>query len=553
MARRGGGILMAIARDIARQQRRSEVALRRAVREQEAERNRFVREAERQQRQHERSAAASAREQAKLLKEIEREEKARYLKDREDEAAALDTEAAERLEALNAILAHTLSVNDALNFEDLRVKEPPPVLSQTTHLSPSNPPARDDFFAGIDAPTGLRSLVPGAKKRHIDAIREATQSYDEAVERWRREENKKADQLNQIATDHAAALGAYELKKAQRDAELDDFKSAYYSGESDAIISYCTMVLESSDYPDDIPRRFSLAYTQHSRQLVVEMELPTAEIIPVETEYRYVKSTDRITARTRKDAEIREIYQNVIASIALRTIHELIEADRAYHIGALCFNGYVHTVDPATGRDIQPHLISVRTTPEKFEQIDLARVDKRICLKNLGAQVSSRPDEAQPVRPIVEFDMADARFVDQTDLVSGLSSSTNLMALTPFEFEQLVANLFGQMGLESKLTRSSRDGGVDCVAYDARPVLGGKVVIQAKRYRHTVGVSAVRDLFGTMLNEGANKGILVTTSGYGPDAFDFAKDKPIELIDGGGLLYLLQQEAGLNARIVVED
>ena len=35
----------------------------------------------------------------------------------------------------------------------------------------------------------------------------------------------------------------------------------------------------------------------------------------------------------------------------------------------------------------------------------------------------------------------------------------------------------------------------------------GKVLIQAKRYKHTVGVSAVRDLFGTMQNEGASKGI----------------------------------------------
>jgi len=83
-------------------------------------------------------------------------------------------------------------------------------------------------------------------------------------------------------------------------------------------------------------------------------------------------------------------------------------------------------------------------------------------------------------------------------------------------------------------------------------VLGGKVVIQAKRYRHTVGVSAVRDLFGTMMNEGANKGIFVTTSGYGPDAFDFAKDKPIELIEGGGLLFLLQ-EVGVQARIVFPE
>ena len=78
------------------------------------------------------------------------------------------------------------------------------------------------------------------------------------------------------------------------------------------------------------------------------------------------------------------------------------------------------------------------------------------------------------------------------------------------------------------------------------------MVIHAKRYPHTVGVSAVRDLYGTILNEGASKGLLVTTSGYGPDAFNFAKDKPIELIDGGGLLYLLN-EIGVEARIVMPD
>ena len=49
--------------------------------------------------------------------------------------------------------------------------------------------------------------------------------------------------------------------------------------------------------------------------------------------------------------------------------------------------------------------------------------------------------------------MADTRFIEQRDLVSGLSSATNLMDLNPYEFEQLVANSFGQMGLDSKLTR----------------------------------------------------------------------------------------------------
>lgn len=48
------------------------------------------------------------------------------------------------------------------------------------------------------------------------------------------------------------------------------------------------------------------------------------------------------------------------------------------------------------------------------------------------------------------------------------------------------------------------------------------------------------------------QGLLVTTSGYGPEAFDFAKDKPIELLDGGQLLYLLDQ-CGVNARIVFPE
>jgi restriction system protein len=52
-----------------------------------------------------------------------------------------------------------------------------------------------------------------------------------------------------------------------------------------------------------------------------------------------------------------------------------------------------------------------------------------------------------------------------------------------------------------------------------------------------------------MMNEGANKGILVTTRIYGPDAYDFCKDKPVELIDGPGLLYHLER-VGVQARII---
>jgi restriction system protein len=147
--------------------------------------------------------------------------------------------------------------------------------------------------------------------------------------------------------------------------------------------------------------------------------------------------------------------------------------------------------------------------------------------------------------------MVDPRFVTARDVLGSLESRPNLMDLTPQEFETLITNLFEKMGLQTRLTQPSRDGGVDCVAYDPRPILGGKVVIQAKRYKNTVGVGAVRDLYGTLQNEGASKGILVTTSGYGKAAFRFADGKPIELLSGTNLLYLLEQHAGIKARIEV--
>ena len=90
--------------------------------------------------------------------------------------------------------------------------------------------------------------------------------------------------------------------------------------------------------------------------------------------------------------------------------------------------------------------------------------------------------------------MVDPRFVEETDVLSELDQRPNLMELTPNEFENLIRNGIQKVGFETRQTRPSREGGVDCVAYDPRPILGGKVVIQAKRYKNTVGVSAVRDL-----------------------------------------------------------
>ena len=108
------------------------------------------------------------------------------------------------------------------------------------------------------------------------------------------------------------------------------------------------------------------------------------------------------------------------------------------------------------------------------------------------------------------------------------------------------------MQFQVKVTQASRDGGVDAVAFDPDPIRGGKIVIQTKRYTNTVGVAAVRDLYGTVVNEGATKEILVTTADYGPDAYEFAKNKPLTLLSGGNLLNLLEKH-GHNVKLDIKE
>lgn len=548
MARRRSmaSLVNAIARDAARAQRRAESERKRQLRALEAERKGLERQRKQAEIEERQRQAHSERER----KQLEKEAQQQYLADRLQETEERSAETADYIKALSTVLEHTLTVDDTIAFDSLRVKYEYPSFSPPQELTRETPAPNEAEFLKKVKPMGLLENALGMKGRYQREIQAAKQQYNDALKAYEAAEAEKKAKLEQLRAEYGANRKAFFSKVEQRDQEVTFLEKEYNEGEASAILTYATMVLERSEYPDGFPQNFRLAYVAESKELVIEYELPWVDIIPTAAEYKYNKTKDTIEEKPRKSSEVKALYQDVVAAVALRTIHEVLEADQGDHIQIITFNGFVNAVDPATGNDIRPCLVSVRTTKNSFVGLNLGRIDKQVCLRNLGAQVSSRPDERLPVKPVVEFDMVDKRFVDQGDVLSGLDARPNLMELSPTEFENLVSNLFGKMGLETKLTRASKDGGVDAVAFDTRPILGGKVVIQAKRYRNTVGVSAVRDLYGTMLNEGASKGIIVATSSYGPDAYEFSKDKPLELIDGGGLLYLLDQ-VGIKAKIIM--
>jgi restriction system protein len=126
----------------------------------------------------------------------------------------------------------------------------------------------------------------------------------------------------------------------------------------------------------------------------------------------------------------------------------------------------------------------------------------------------------------------------KSDSASG-DGSSDPSTLSPLEFESLVGRLFESLGFSIEQTQGSWDGGVDCVAVDPRPLVGGRILIQAKRFAGTVDVSVVRDLYGLVVSQGASKGVVVTTGSFGPTSREFVRGKPLELIDGVQLRDLL--------------
>jgi len=500
------------------------------------------------------AAQAADRAQKAYLaaQKADQKESAKLYTESQIAQVALQNEQLEKdVEQLQNLLTSSLAIDNYLNFETMKPAPTIPFFNPGPLGVAEPPPIQQRYFP--PELSGLQKLMPGAKEKHAREIAQAQQRYWMDANAHAAREAARQQRFMEARAGYDRHVAEIRQQVAAQHAEVDRFQRDFAAGVPLAVVEYFSMILAASSYPENFPQHARLAYVPESKQLVVEYDFPSLEIVPEVSSYKYVKTKDEVTQTVRPLAQRKTLYSSVIAQVTLRTLKELFKADRTGFVETIVFNGYVDTIDTGTGRPLRTCLVTLRTSRDIFTRLELSRVDPLACLKVLNASVSKSPAELAPVRPVLEFNMVDPRFIEETDVLSGLDQRPNLMDLTPSEFESLITNLFQKMGLETRLTQASRDGGVDCVAFDPRPIFGGKVVIQAKRYKHTVGVSAVRDLFGTVQNEGASKGILVTTSGYGKASFDFADGKPLELLGGSNLLYLLKEHAGVEAKIVMPE
>jgi len=101
-----------------------------------------------------------------------------------------------------------------------------------------------------------------------------------------------------------------------------------------------------------------------------------------------------------------------------------------------------------------------------------------------------------------------------------------LYDLSPRKFEELVASILEDMGLDIQLTKATRDGGTDIIASVKNALTSLLILVECKRYApdNKVGVDIIRNVAGVHTLKNPAKSIIVTTSTFTKDAKEIAKE-----------------------------
>ncbi len=135
----------------------------------------------------------------------------------------------------------------------------------------------------------------------------------------------------------------------------------------------------------------------------------------------------------------------------------------------------------------------------------------------------------------------------------------SLKGVSPSSFERLVVGLLAAMGYgDGRVVGRPGDQGIDGIL--DQDALGlEKVYVQAKRYTAgQVGEPEIRNFSGSLLAQGATKGVLITTTAFSPTAFQTAQsismgNQLIRLIDGRELAELMiNHSVGVVTEITYE-
>jgi restriction system protein len=410
-----------------------------------------------------------------------RQEKLKKSWDKETNRSAAQNRTAEiqeQISALETILARGVQQQP---FQWMSLKDRSS-FTTSAPIKPISPSKQVQPDSEVYAPrfTFLDRIISSRRAKKEDKAREALGA---AQQQWRTkcEAIDEAHRANILVygmkiTEWDLARKRHKMDKDQQHAQIDALRAEYKAGNPSAVEYFFSEVLNHSTYPESFPQGCTLSFNRTSGVLIVDFELPNHAAFPAIKEVKYVAAREQFLEVLVSEAWLKKTYDEVLYQIALRTLHELYIADESEVLKSIVFNGWVQSIDKATGAETHGCILSVQAERGEFLEINLSQVEPKACFRKLKGVASSKLTELTPVRPILTINREDHRFVEGYAVADSLDDRTNLAAMDWLDFENLIRELFekefSKNGGEVKITQASRDGGVDAVAFDPDPIRG---------------------------------------------------------------------------------
>lgn len=106
----------------------------------------------------------------------------------------------------------------------------------------------------------------------------------------------------------------------------------------------------------------------------------------------------------------------------------------------------------------------------------------------------------------------------------------NIDNLSPYEFEEMVAEMYRCKGwTQVEVTQPTDDKGRDVIGFDKK---GRKIYVEVKKHKNRIGRPVIQKLHSIMVTKNVEKGIVVSTSDFTPQAIDYARKVNISLVNG---------------------
>src|ERR1035438_8564629 len=96
------------------------------------------------------------------------------------------------------------------------------------------------------------------------------------------------------------------------------------------------------------------------------MELPNPSALPQNKEVKYIAISGSFKDVPVSESWLRHTYDELLYQMALRSLYEIFLADNAAIIDSVVLNGWVRSVDKATGLEVHGCILSVQVSRDEF-------------------------------------------------------------------------------------------------------------------------------------------------------------------------------------------